>query len=105
MDISKDRKYGENLYKIEVFGGGSNDVTCGQAVKLWYDEIKNYNFDHPNLVVSGHFTQVVWKSTEEIGCAKSYSAKSYTTYLVCNYNPMANFIGSEKENVPKLVSK
>jgi hypothetical protein len=46
---SKDRKYGENLYKIEVFGGGSNDVICGQAVKLWYDEIKNYNFDRPNL--------------------------------------------------------
>ena len=46
----------------------------------------------------GHFTQIVWKSSEEIGVAK---AKSPTgkIYVVANYSPAGNIIGQFAENV------
>lgn len=48
----------------------------------------------------GHFTQVVWKDTKELGIAKA-TGKKGGTYVVANYNPSGNFIGKFSENVPK----
>lgn len=46
----------------------------------------------------GHFTQVVWKDSTElgVGCAKTDNGK---TYVVANYNPPGNMMGKFKENV------
>ena len=37
----------------------------------------------------GHFTQMVWQDTVDIGCGVA-TAKSKTRYLVCNYYPAGN---------------
>ena len=37
----------------------------------WYSEIEHYNYDNVDKGkrTAGHFTQMVWKSTKQIGCA------------------------------------
>lgn len=66
----------------------------------WYSEIKDYNFEDPKKKtgVVGHFTQLVWKGSKEVGhgCAKA-SDGSY--YVVGNYYPAGNWMGEEKKNV------
>ena len=77
--------YGENLYR----GSGSLG-DAGHAVKWWYDEVNNYNFGTPtwsNAV--GHFTQVVWKGSKQVGCG--VAACGDKTYWVCRYTPTGNW--------------
>lgn len=39
-------------------------------VDAWYSEIEHYDFDNPApCPAAGHFTQLVWKDSVEIGCA------------------------------------
>lgn len=76
--------YGENL----ALGA----VTATSAVDLFYDEIKYYNFTNPNPDhQNGHFTQVVWKSTTELGCAYHYCGVN-NLYIICSYNPYGNIV-------------
>lgn len=89
-------KYGENIFWM------SGAEPSGAMVSdSWYDEIKDYHFDRPGFTMdTGHFTQVVWKDSKEIGCG---SAKSSTggIYVVCNYNPPGNYSGRFPANVLK----
>jgi len=88
-------KYGENIY---WYSGGDSDGI--DAVDAWYSEIKNYNYSLPVFsMTTGHFTQVVWKGSIEIGCGKARS-KSGKIFVVCNYSPPGNYRGQFKTNVP-----
>ncbi len=64
-------------------------IAYGAAfVQMWYDEIKAYNFNKPGFSKgTGHFTQVVWKSSKQLGCgiALSYVKPWYSLTGVCNY--------------------
>ena len=44
----------------------------------------------------GHYTQVVWADTEELGCGMVYykGAQYYETLIVCNYAKGGNFQGT-----------
>lgn len=54
---------------------------------------------------SGHFTQVIWKGTTEVGIgAATYEDGGWTHIVVtANYSPAGNLIGAFEENVPRLV--
>jgi uncharacterized protein YkwD len=39
----------------------------------------------------GHYTQVVWRSTQQVGCAVARGAKD--DFLVCRYWPAGNWMG------------
>ncbi|MCR2833867.1 CAP family protein [Parerythrobacter lacustris] len=41
-----------------------------------------------NWVDVGHYTQIVWPSTEEVGCAVASNARD--EFLVCRYRPAGN---------------
>lgn len=47
---------------------------------------------------SGHFTQMVWKGSEQLGCG-SVTTSSGALYVVCNYSPPGNYIGEFVANV------
>lgn len=47
----------------------------------------------------GHFTQVVWKGSREIGVGKARSNDG-KILVVANYRPAGNVIGRFSENVP-----
>ena len=98
-DNYKGRAMGENLY----WASGMSNLTGKDPVQSWYDEIKDYNFDtnkakNPGAVI-GHFTQVVWKGSEQLGIG--FATKGKEIYVVANYYPAGNYIGQYKENVLK----
>ncbi len=87
---------GENLY----WGSGALGA-AESAVGSWYDEIKNYDFTAPVYVGSppsranGHFTQVVWAGSTQLGCAHSNIDACVNqgvrfTLWVCRYGPPGN---------------
>jgi hypothetical protein len=69
-----------------------------------YDEGKHYNYNNPGFThETGHFTQLVWKSTTSVGCARcgGRGAQWYETYVVCDYKPPGNVVSGNqfRENV------
>ncbi|XP_019893434.2 uncharacterized protein LOC101890158 [Musca domestica] len=88
--------YGENIYQLI-----NRDPTAEDAVKAWYDEIKKYKYSRPGFSpATGHFTQVVWLDTTEVGVGKA--KVDNMTFIVCNYNPPGNVMGQYKTQVPPL---
>jgi hypothetical protein len=77
--------YGENL----AWGTG---LSAHGAVDLWYAEIKSYNFAAPVYTTSpevGHFTQLVWKTTTQVGGAMKVC--NGQNLWVCRYLPPGNW--------------
>ncbi|KAG5733257.1 Protein PRY1 [Termitomyces sp. T112] len=89
--------FGENLA-----AGTGSAYNIQAAVKSWTDEAVDYDPSNP---VPSHFTQVVWKSTTELGCAVQLCDGIFdpsfgkAKYFVCEYFPAGNVIGEFPENV------
>ncbi|KAJ3762743.1 CAP domain-containing protein [Lentinula raphanica] len=94
--------YGENLAAEAPQG-----ITVQEGVNLWMDEASQYNYSNPTFSSStGHFTQVVWKSTTSVACAIGNCSflGSGTGYLVCRYFPPGNYLGQFAQNVGRPVN-
>ena len=90
---------GENLYYF--WSSDSNLVVNGSmAVDSWYDEIKDYDFNKGKSKggVVGHFTQLVWKGSTQLGIGVAKSS-SNSVFVVANYHPGGNFNNKELTNV------
>ena len=78
----------------------SNHYDVADAVKIWYSEIKNYKYDSPGFSLNtGHFTQIVWRDTTEVGVGTCKSPDGRLTYAVARYNPAGNMLKKFQENV------
>ncbi len=87
-------EYGENLAFFAPVGSMSPEAVA----QGWYDEIRAYRFDRPGFSMqTGHFTQLVWASTTEIGCGAVTCGGG--EIWVCNYAPPGNVMGAFPENV------
>lgn len=74
------------------------------VIDAWYNEVSDYDYNRgtsKNGKVTGHFTQVVWKGTTEIGCGSTYCANLGGTYYVCDYKAPGNYYGEYTANVFK----
>merc|ERR1719172_539097 len=80
---------GENL----AWGTGVTSTPAG--VDMWYNEIKQtHGGIVPNFMPgTGHYTQVVWKSSTNLGCGV------FKQLLVCQYGPGGNMMGQFTSNV------
>ncbi|XP_030523317.1 basic form of pathogenesis-related protein 1-like [Rhodamnia argentea] len=80
--------YGENL--AEGYG-----VLSGRdSVKMWVGEKDNYDYDS-NSCVGGeclHYTQVVWRKSVHLGCARVKCDNGWW-FVICNYAPPGNYEG------------
>lgn len=96
----EERKFnGENICRM------SNHYDVTDAVRIWYSEIKSYKYDSPGFSFdTGHFTQIVWRDTTEVGVGTCKSRDGNLTYIVARYNPAGNVLKKFHENVLKTNS-
>ncbi|CAF3090479.1 unnamed protein product [Rotaria socialis] len=84
---------GENLY-MQWMSNAQPTSSAKKAVKSWYDEVALHNFRRPTFSAkTGHFTQLVWKSSKLLGAGIAFSADKRTVYVVTNYYPAGNMMG------------
>jgi len=84
-------KPGENLY----LSSHIPTEPCTAATKAFYEEVKDYDFNKPGFSMqTGHFTQVVWKNTKEIGAA-SATRQDGKFVVVIRYFPGGNYLGEQ----------
>lgn len=82
--------YGENLAM------GYSDLE--KSMSAWFDEKAKYNWGAATFSENtGHFTQMIWKGSTQVGCAQSKCSNG--NYLVCEYNPRGNVLGKFAQNV------
>lgn len=81
---------GENLYSSGGFQPTGQDVS-----DAWASEKADYNYaDNSCSDVCGHYTQQVWRSTTDLGCA--IKACGTNQFIVsCEYGPGGNYTGQK----------
>ena len=98
FDHDDQSPHGENL-----FWGAVGAFSPRSAVTAWYEEIGEHDFSKPERDdQAGHFTQVVWRSTKQLGCGIAACRGSH--FWVCRYSPPGNVGGQHARNVPKPCS-
>jgi len=93
---------GENLYWAgPLQGPGLADelfvVTPSHVVDMWGAEWADYSTADGRCAPGrecGHFTQLVWATTEEVGCGTSV-CPTLGQVWVCNYRPRGNVYRSQ----------
>ncbi|CAO2648709.1 Nn.00g096580.m01.CDS01 [Neocucurbitaria sp. VM-36] len=100
--------YGENL--------ASGYPNASASVITWGEEREQYNFAGGDFSPeTGHFTQLVWKNTTQVGCSRTECNAGGQSgddddegdapgwFVVCEYAPAGNVIGAFVENVQERV--
>jgi pathogenesis-related protein 1 len=95
-------KYGENLAAAAPPGSKTNQG----AVMDWASEAADYSYSSNKCApgkVCGHYTQVVWRDTTQVGCATAICTKNSPfgaqfpkwQLWVCDYTPPGNYVGQK----------
>ena len=87
--------YGENIFAT------SGSATAAEVVSDWVSESSSYDYASNSCVgVCGHYTQVVWRDSQSLGCGVTTCTKGSPfgggdwQFWVCNYDPPGNFNGT-----------
>ncbi|XP_058457658.1 uncharacterized protein LOC131434684 isoform X2 [Malaya genurostris] len=93
-------QYGENIFCSWSSPNANVAVPGKEPVENWYSEESTHVYGkEPATLKTGHFTQVVWKDSRELGVGLA-SNRSGQVFVVANYDPPGNYIGSFAKNVP-----
>ena len=97
IDHNAGRSTGHPYYVGENVFGGSGAVTAQQAVDLWAGEKANYTYATNTCSgTCGHYTQIVWRDTLELGCAMGTCPNlQFGNVIVCDYGPGGNVNGQK----------
>ncbi|CAL1537635.1 unnamed protein product [Lymnaea stagnalis] len=89
-------RYGENLYAGSPKTTDNAEI-ANAAVALWATEVKKVDPKWACIFVSqgtcGHYSQLVWKNTKQVGCSVIHCTRSLENLVVCEYDPPGNYMG------------
>ncbi|NXK09531.1 CRVP protein, partial [Herpetotheres cachinnans] len=79
---------GENLFM------SSAPFSWSDVIQAWYNEEEDFKYGTgaktPGAVI-GHYTQLIWYSSYQVGCAVAYCPRNQFKYFyVCQYCPAGN---------------
>lgn len=94
------QKAGENLYWASPVRWTSGRVelqavTAQKVLKSWGSERDDYDAVNNTCAPGkqcGHYTQVMWRKTRDVGCAMQ-QCNDKSQVWVCRYRPAGNWIG------------
>lgn len=94
------KQYGENLYWASHMNWSDGRiepqrVSAAKVAGDWAAEVKDYNHARNRCrrgAQCGHYTQMVWRDTKQVGCAMSLCPNQEQVW-VCSYNPPGNWTG------------
>ena len=110
---------GQNLYIAGLWKGASaakkSEPKWNVALKSWYEEVSLFK-ENPTKPINvfhgtGHFTQMIWGSTQFVGCGfiahTGYNGgdRYDSAYYVCNYGPAGNFLNHKAFSSGKACSQ
>lgn len=93
IDHNDGRSDGHPWYVGENIFGSSGPTAPADAVTLWFSEMADYDYDSNTCApgaVCGHYTQVVWATSTNLGCGVHMCPLTYGYTVVCNYGPGGN---------------
>ncbi|KAJ0530279.1 putative CAP domain-containing protein [Helianthus annuus] len=81
--------FGENLAE-----GYGDQFTATDAVNMWVGEKQYYEYGSNSCVGDEcrHYTQVVWRDSVYLGCAK-VKCRNGWWFVICSYDPPGNYEG------------
>lgn len=83
----QNNRFGENIFWIS-----GRPASPAEVVNSWGNEVRDYDYGSNSCrKVCGHYTQVVWRNTQQVGCGVARSGGQ--EIWVCNYNPPGNYNG------------
>ncbi|MBA2539031.1 MAG: hypothetical protein H0V17_05300, partial [Deltaproteobacteria bacterium] len=97
IDHNDGRSNGHPYYVGENIFGAGGGATAQQAVSLWAAEGANYDYATNSCSgpTCGHYTQVVWRTSIELGCAiGNCPGLQFGNAIVCDYGPGGNSGGA-----------
>lgn len=120
------RDYAEHLARKERLQHSDRSEREGQGENLWMGTKRRYSpvsmidtfvsekryfkaGQFPRVSTTGnwgdvgHYTQIVWRETREVGCAKAEGRQF--DVLVCRYYPAGNVIGTYLAPQPRVASR
>jgi pathogenesis-related protein 1 len=102
MKHSGTKGLGENIYWASAITYSNKkskpqDITPTKVTDSWGSEKANYSYDSNTCAsgkVCGHYTQIVWSNTTEVGCGMALCSDN-SQFWVCNYTPPGNYRGQK----------
>lgn len=89
--------YGENVYYSRKYGSEQTPRTPQEVMQAFMVEKKFYDPDSNTCddgKICGHYTQIVWENSTEVGCAKRLCITDEREEVwVCQYDPGGNIEG------------
>jgi len=96
-------RVGQNLF-VEASIGGYPAKNMTRTIEAWSGEKKDYTYSTNQCAsgkMCGHYTQVVWANSVEVGCAAAQcpkmvvSGQTWTNalFIVCDYRSPGNVVG------------
>lgn len=95
MDHNPNRSAGHPYQVGENIYASSGNATAAGAVQSWASEKANYTYPNGYSPATGHYTQIVWRTTREVGCALVNCPNiMFPSTIICDYGPAGNSGGA-----------